>query len=91
VGGEVFERDGLVVCGDEGVLWRVTLERVVELDYLLLDQLCEQVSGEDFGERTEANDGIGCWDDVRIGGDFAIAVEEDLIIADYDYDHADRA
>lgn len=91
MGGQLFESDGLAAAWNEGVIGRIPLERIVEFDYLLLYQLCEQVGGEDLGERAETNDGVGGWGDAGVGCGFAIAVNEDLVIADDNDDHADGA
>ena len=51
------------------------------------DELGEDVGGEDFGEGTEAEEGILRWG-MGVGRGFAVAADEDLIATDDDEDHA---
>jgi len=69
----------------------VKLEGIVEVDGVVGNELGEKVGGEDFGERAEAYDGgfrrpYAC---ARRG--FAVAAEEDFVVADNDKNHAGGA
>jgi hypothetical protein len=91
VRGKFFERDGLLAQRHKDVFGRITLERVVEPDDLLLDEFGEHVGGEDLGERAETENRIGGGGNGGVGSGFAVALKEGAVVADNDYDHSDRA
>jgi len=88
VSGELAECDGLETAGHNCMRGSEMLERIVEAQGLVGEKARKDVSGEDFGERAEAEQGTLIWGLVGVGGGLAVSLKEDLMIAHDDEDHA---
>ena len=65
VGREIGERDGLDAFGDEGAGRSEVLEGIVEMHRAVEHEFGEDVGGEDFRQRAEADEGVvvgGSWE-----------------------------
>ena len=67
------------------------MERVVEVKRAVMDELDEEIGGENFGERAEAEDGFFIREFAAAGSGFSVTLEEDFFAADDDEHHAGRA
>ncbi len=89
--GEIEQRDGLGVFGDNHVGRSEALQRVVKFDSMVGDKFDQDIVGEDFGKRAKPQQRIPSRNLMRAGRGLAVSAEKNLIIAHDDENHAGRA